>query len=83
MDEVEKRVNKAGVTPEWDESIGQYYVEIPLEHGKQRIWIEDVRSLEAKLEVVSQYSVAGVAFWRIGMDNKEVWDSIESYLGKQ
>ncbi|MDY4971704.1 MAG: glycosyl hydrolase family 18 protein [Lachnospiraceae bacterium] len=83
MDEVDKLVKKAGVSPEWDESIGQYYVEIPLEHGKQRIWIEDVRSLEAKLDVVSGYSVAGVAFWRIGMDNDEVWDSISAYLKKQ
>lgn len=83
MDEVERVVEKAGVTPEWDDDIGQYYVEIPMEQGRQRIWIEDVRSLEAKLEVVSRYSVAGVAFWRIGMDNKEVWDSIESYLGQQ
>lgn len=83
MDEAKKLVEKAGAEPEWDESVGQYYVEIPLEHGKQRIWIEDVRSLEAKLDVVSQYSTAGVAFWRLGMDNREVWDSIESFLEKQ
>ena len=83
MDEVNRLVKKAGVSPEWDEDIGQYYVEIPLEHGKQRIWIEDVRSLETKLDMVSRYSVAGVAFWRIGMDNDAVWDSISVYLKKQ
>ena len=83
MDEVNRLVKKAGVSPEWDEDIGQYYVEIPLEHGKQRIWIEDVRSLETKLDMVSTYSVAGVAFWRIGMDNDAVWDSISAYLKKQ
>ena len=83
MDEVNRLVKKAGVSPEWDENIGQYYVEIPLEHGKQRIWIEDVRSLETKLDMVSRYSVAGVAFWRIGMDNDAVWDSISAYLKKQ
>lgn len=83
MDEVNRLVKKAGVSPEWDEDIGQYYVEIPLEHGKQRIWIEDVRSLETKLDMVSRYSVAGVAFWRIGMDNDAVWDSISAYLKKQ
>lgn len=83
MDEVAALVKKAGVEPEWDDDIGQYYVEIPLEHGKQRIWMEDVRSLEAKLDVVSKYSVAGVAFWRIGMDNNAVWDSISEYLAKQ
>lgn len=79
MGEVAALIEKAGVTPEWDESTGQYYAEIPLEHGKQRIWVEDVKSLEAKLNAVSNYSLAGVAFWRLGMEDKAVWDSISSY----
>lgn len=83
MDEIVNLVEKAGAAPEWDEDIGQYYVEIPLEHGKQRIWMEDIRSLETKLDMVSGYSVAGIAFWRIGMDSSEVWDSISAYLEKQ
>ena len=79
MGEIEKLIREAGVTPEWDKELGQYYVEIPLKHGKQRIWVEDKRSLEAKLDVVSRYSLAGVAFWRLGMEDKEVWDSISGY----
>lgn len=79
MDEIATMIEDAEVTPEWDESMGQYYVEIPLEHGKQRIWVEDIRSLETKLNVVSNYSLAGVAFWRLGMENKAVWDSISDY----
>ena len=35
--------------------------------------------MEAKLDVVSEHSLAGVAFWRIGMDNAEVWDLIVDY----
>lgn len=79
MGEIAKLIKEAKVTPEWDQTTGQYYVEIPLKHGKQRIWVEDVRSLEAKLDVVSKYSLAGVAFWRLGMEDKAVWDSISSY----
>ena len=79
MGEIAKLIKKAKVTPEWDQTTGQYYVEIPLKHGKQRIWVEDVRSLETKLDVVSKYSLAGVAFWRLGMEDKAVWDSISSY----
>ncbi|MDO5408872.1 MAG: glycosyl hydrolase family 18 protein [Lachnospiraceae bacterium] len=83
MDEIAKVIKKAGVKPKWDESTGQYYVEIPKEHGKQRIWVEDIKSLEAKLNVVSEASVAGVAFWRIGMETDAVWDSISEYLKQQ
>lgn len=79
MGEIAKLIKKAGVTPEWDQDIGQYYAEIPLEHGKQRIWVEDIRSLEAKLDTVSKYSLAGVAFWKLGMEDEKVWDSISDY----
>lgn len=79
MDEVEKLVEKSGVTPEWDKTTGQYYLEIPLEHGKQRIWMEDLNSMEAKLGIVAEYDLAGVAFWRIGMDSSEVWNLVVNY----
>lgn len=80
MDQVEALVKNAGVTPEWSESYGQYYVEIPLEHGVQKIWIEDMKSLEEKLKVVSGYKLAGVAFWRMGMEKTEAWDLIQEYM---
>lgn len=79
MGEIARLIKETGVTPEWDESIGQYYAEIPLEHGKERIWVEDQKSLEEKLHVVSEYSLAGVAFWRLGMEDKAVWNSISDY----
>lgn len=80
IEEIQKIVDAAGVTPEWDADIGQYYVEIPLEHGKQRIWMEELESLDAKLQVVAEHSLGGVAFWRIGMDIPEVWDLVEKYI---
>lgn len=80
MQKIAEMIQKAGVEPEWDDMTGQYYVEIPLKHGKQRIWVEDAESLKVKLDAVSEYSVAGVAFWKLGMEDKAVWDTISAYL---
>lgn len=79
MDQIAALIRKAGVTPEWDESVGQYYVEIPLKHGKQRIWVEDEKSLKTKLDTVSSYSLGGIAFWKLGMEDKAVWKMISGY----
>lgn len=80
MQKIAGMIQKAGVEPEWDDMTGQYYVEIPVKHGKQRIWVEDAESLKVKLDAVSEYSVAGVAFWKLGMEDKAVWDTISAYL---
>ena len=80
MDQIAALIRKAGVTPEWDESVGQYYVEIPLKHGKQRIWVEDEKSLKTKLDTVSSYSLGGIAFWKLGMEDKAVWKMISGYV---
>lgn len=80
MDQAEALVDEAGVEAEWSKSYGQYYAEIPLEHGKQRIWMEELKSLEKKLEVVSEYKLAGVAFWRLGMEKAEAWDLVQKYI---
>lgn len=76
MKEIAEIVRESGQEPEWNETIGQYYVEIPKEKGKQRIWIEDERSLKLKLDAVSAHSLAGIAFWKLGMEDQVVWTSV-------
>lgn len=82
MQKIAGLIQKAGVNPEWDDLTEQYYVEIPLKHGKQRIWVEDAASLKAKLDIVSQYPVAGIAFWKLGMEDPTVWDTVSAYLNE-
>jgi len=72
---------KAGAVPVWDQELGQYYAEIPLDYGTERIWLEELESLEEKLKAGQSYDIAGYAFWRIGMETSDVWPLIRQYIG--
>jgi DNA mismatch repair protein MutS len=42
-------------------------------------WFEH-HSLEKRLELIEEYSLAGAAFWKYGFETKEVWDLIIKYI---
>lgn len=60
----------------WQEELGQYYGELDLEDGKQKIWMEEERSLGLKLKLIDEYELAGVACWKLGLEPSSVWDVI-------
>ncbi|MCR4431252.1 MAG: hypothetical protein NUV45_09575 [Tepidanaerobacteraceae bacterium] len=43
------------------------------------VWFEDARSFSAKLVVVNEYNLGGIAVWRLGQEDQRVW-SIIAYL---
>ena len=45
-----------------------------------RVWIEDARSIEQKMQLIRQQELAGVACWKLGLETEEVWDIIPGYL---
>jgi spore germination protein YaaH len=50
-------------------------------HGNQHeIWFEDAVSVQAKLELVSEYNLGGVFFWRLGGEDANVWRQLPSAL---
>ena len=62
------------LTPVWEDDIAQNYVEYTDEEGTlNRIWVEDASSLQAKIDVIRNYSLAGVAGWMLGMECSVVW----------
>ena len=69
-----------GLTPIWDGTLGQNTVEFTMEGAKARIWIEDAESMEARLEALKEYRLAGLAAWRLGMETADVWPIITGYL---
>lgn len=68
-----------GVTPVWVDNFGQNYGEYSEGETVTRIWLEDSTSIEAKLKLISEYNLAGVAAWRIGLENEDIWNTIIKY----
>ena len=66
--------------PVWLEDCGQWYGEYIENDIIYRLWLEDKDSLEKRLELVDEYSLAGAAFWKYGFESKDVWDLIIKYI---
>ena len=45
-----------------------------------QIWLENAKSLEAKLRVMSAYQLGGIAEWKLGLETPDVWTLIENYV---
>ena len=69
-----------GVQKTWDDELKQYYVEYQDGEYTRKMWIEDVESLKAKVSLVNENNLAGVASWQYGMETEDVWPMLEEEL---
>ena len=82
MDDMREFMGKYKDYARWDENSEQYYVSVTVDGVLKRLWAEDGKSLAAKLEVVREYNVAGIACWKLGMENVDAWGKIKDYLNR-
>lgn len=68
-----------GVTPTWDDGAGCNYGEFEMRGSLWKVWLEDEKSLAAKLSIMNSKSLAGAAFWKLGLEDSSVWDEISAY----
>ena len=69
-----------GVEKTWNDELKQNYVEYMDGSNKRQIWIEDIESLKAKVSLVIENNLAGVASWQKDMESNDVWQMLESEL---
>jgi spore germination protein YaaH len=82
MDQTQTFIANHNMAVEWNEASGQNYAEVSEDDATYQIWIEDVESIERKLEVMEANNIIGVAEWCLGMESSNVWDVIADYMGK-
>ncbi|MDD7641347.1 MAG: glycosyl hydrolase family 18 protein [bacterium] len=80
MAEARSRIDVNGAQITWLEDCGQNYAQYEADGITYKIWLEDARSLDVKLQVMKDLKLAGAAFWKAGMETADVWDTISSYL---
>ena len=80
MKEVQNLISTNGAVPVWSDTDGQYYVEYINGGVTYKIWVEDATSLEEKLKVMQSNQLAGGAFWKLGLEDPAVWDTIIKYI---
>jgi len=80
MDAASAFVKDNGVEINWDPVTCQYYGEKQMGSTLYQVWLEEEESIKAKLNVMDAHNLAGVAEWKLGFENKAIWDTIATYL---
>ncbi len=63
----------------WDDATSMNYLEYKKGKVLYKMWVEDEKSLEEKMKAVSDSGVGGMAFWKLGLDQAEIWEKIVKY----
>ncbi len=66
----------------WDEETGYFYSEVAdVEYGnivRYEAWLETIRSINIKLEIFKENDLGGIALWKRGLEDEDVWETIKS-----
>ena len=72
----------SNVNKQWDDNLKQNYVEYTDNGNKKQIWIEDLTSLKAKISLINDNNLAGIASWSADMAQNDVWSMIKTEMKK-
>jgi hypothetical protein len=71
-------LEKHGITPEYTDELGAYFEYT--ETVTVKVFYENARSIIAKANLYNSYGILGVGFWRIGQEDKTIWQTIDLRL---
>ena len=73
------QLNSDGQVALWNDDCGQYVASYTVGDATRQIWFEEEKSIEAKMQVIQENNVAGVAGWKLGLEKSSVWPVISKY----
>lgn len=76
MKDLPALIASKNATQTWDDQFQQYKVEYSEGGYRYVFWLEDENTVDARLDIAQKYQLAGVAAWRLGYDNAELWKSM-------
>lgn len=79
MASMKELLNSKKVELTWLEDIGQYYGEYEEDGIVYKVWLEDEKSMQMRMDIARTYDVAGIAAWKIGLEDETIWPIISNY----
>lgn len=73
METIKQWIADNKLTPVMNETTGQHYAELTLDGEKQRVWIEDTTSIQARIDMAKQMNLAGIAVWARTFGDDSLW----------
>lgn len=69
-----------GITKQWNDELKQNYVTFSSGNNTKQIWIEDIDSLKAKISLMKENNLAGIASWETNMAYDDIWTMFKNEL---
>jgi spore germination protein YaaH len=73
------RADQNGATIMYDETAQAPH----FKYKNHEVWFENDKSTAAKLDIVAKYKPAGIAIWRLGQEQPEIWPIVDTKFPKQ
>lgn len=85
MSNAKRWLEERKVTPQLDAASGQMFASYrdPVDGAVYKIWLEDVTSMQKRISLVRKYDLAGVAAWKRGLEQPQIWTIIEEGLNRK
>ncbi|BBB90263.1 putative sporulation-specific glycosylase YdhD [Methylomusa anaerophila] len=71
--------DKKGAKIMWDDQSQSPH----FKYDDHEVWFENDKSTSVKLDVIAKYNPAGIAVWRLGQEQPEIWKLIDQKFPKQ
>ncbi|MBP1906365.1 spore germination protein YaaH [Paenibacillus turicensis] len=78
MSKAQEIVKTNKLKPKFLEDVGQNYVEYQEDGATKKIWLEDKKSLEARVKLIKSLNLAGVATWTRSFGSSEAWEVLKT-----
>ncbi|EPZ42201.1 glycosyl hydrolase family 18 protein [Alicyclobacillus acidoterrestris] len=79
LTQVNKLISENNITPKWDSQAEEPYFTYTASGATHTVYYENAQSIEDKLQLAKQDNLRGVALWRIGLEDNEVWAPLQQY----
>lgn len=80
MEYAQARLKETRADVSYDPLSGQNYAVYEADGIRHQVWLEDETSLTARLGLIEEYGLAGIASWRRGFEKPEMWELIDRVL---
>lgn len=80
MEQAAEFISKYNIQTTWDDAACQNYGEKEMNGTLYQVWLEDSESIMTKLNIMKNYGIAGVAEWQLGMEDKSIWATIDTFV---
>lgn len=80
MEKAYKFIKEKKGTFTWLENMGQYYGEAKIGNKTYKVWLEDEKSVEKRLELILKYDIAGSGAWKLGLEKDSIWEILDKKL---